>query len=91
MSGSVFHLIVLLLYYLHFGSNSQNQEIIGKLHQIDLYWNDVFSDKMSKDWIVLLQTMQNNINVVTFLTPSSTNNGFTLVGSKNKIISKIVV
>ena len=32
-----FHVILLLLYYLHFGSDSQNQEITGKPHQINLY------------------------------------------------------
>ena len=30
MSGSVFHIILLLSYHLHFGFNSQNQEIISK-------------------------------------------------------------
>ena len=51
MSDSVFHLILSLLYHLHFGSNSQNQEIISKPHQINLYCNDFFA-------IVLFQTMQ---------------------------------
>ena len=37
MSDSVFHVILLLLYYLHFDSDSHNQEITGKPHQINLY------------------------------------------------------
>ena len=37
VTDSVFHVIFLLLYYLHFRSNSQNQEITGKPHQINLY------------------------------------------------------
>ena len=52
MSDSIFHAILYLLNYLHFGSNTQNQEITGKHHQIDLCWekkyDDVFFDKMSK-------------------------------------------
>ena len=40
MSGSVFHIILLLLYHLHFGFNGQNQEIISKPHQIDFYLDE---------------------------------------------------
>ena len=58
MSDSVFHFILLLLYHLHFGSNGQNQEIIGKPHQTDLYQDDNFFDKMSEVCIILFQTMQ---------------------------------
>ena len=37
VSDSVLHVMPLLLYYLHFGSNSQSQEITGKPHQINLH------------------------------------------------------
>ena len=40
MSGSVFHIILLLSYHLHFGFNSQNQEIISKTQQIDFYLDE---------------------------------------------------
>ena len=37
VNDSLFHVILLLLYHLHFDYNCQNQEITGKPHQIDLY------------------------------------------------------
>ena len=72
VSDSVFHVILLLLYHLHFDYNCQNQEITGKPPQIDLYQrkkqDDVCFDKMSKVSIVLFQTIQNNneYDIITF-------------------------
>ena len=40
MRGSIFHIILLLSYHLHFGFNSQNQEIISKTNQIDFYLDE---------------------------------------------------
>ena len=87
MTGSVFH-VILLLYNFHFGSNSQNQEITGKTHQTDLVLDNVFFYKMSKVCIVLFQTMQNNNDVVTFLTLYSTKMGLHQLGPKIKSCQK---
>ena len=68
VSDSVFHVILLLLYYLHFGSDSQSQEITGKPIK-SIYTRKksrMMFYEMSKVCIVLFQMMQNNNDVVTF-------------------------
>ena len=64
------------------GANSQNQEITGKPHQIDLYLDDVFLTRCPK---FASDDAKKNNDVVTLFTLSSTKNGFTLTGTKNKI------
>ena len=89
MSDSVFHLILLLLCHLHFGSNSQNQQInpTKSIYTRMMY----FLTRRPKFSSYYFRQCKNNNVVITFLSTSSTRNGFTLTMSKNEIISKIVV